>query len=98
MYISLSEIACIWINSADPDEMPPYVAISTGSSLSDKYLFTGIQYKNSFSTIFLFSLFQKAGDKNISILHLSCRMSDLQFSLVLLINTCTCPLEAYAIK
>ena len=26
---------------------------------------------------------RKSGDKNISILHLSCRMSDLQFSLVL---------------
>ena len=28
------------------------------------------------------TMFSYAGDKNISILHLSCRMSDLQFSLV----------------
>ena len=38
-----------------------------------------------------------AGDKNISILHLSCRTSDLQFSLILQ-TQCTCPLKAYAIK
>ena len=37
------------------------------------------------------------GDKNITILHLYCRTSDLQFSLVLQ-NACTCPLKVYAIK
>ena len=39
---------------------------------------------------------RKAGDKNISILHLSYRTSDLQFSLVL--QTHACPLKVYAIK
>ena len=44
---------------------------------------------------------QAAGDKDISILHLSCRTSDLQFSLVLQThpaNTCACPIKVYAIK
>ena len=36
-------------------------------------------------------------DKNISILHLTCRRSDLQFSLVLQTHA-LCPLKAYAIK
>ena len=39
-----------------------------------------------------------SGDKNISILNLSCRTSDLQFSLVLQTHTHTCPLKVYAIK
>ena len=38
-----------------------------------------------------------SGDKNISILHLSCRMSDLQFSLVLQTHALVL-LKAYAIK
>ena len=33
--------------------------------------------------IFSYALLSEAGDKNISILHLSCRTSHLQFSLVL---------------
>ena len=37
-----------------------------------------------------------AGDKNISILHFSCRTSDTIFTGPA--NTCTCPLKAYAIK
>ena len=44
-----------------------------------------------------FSHMTITGDKNISILHLSCRSSELQFS-THPANTCTCPLKAYAIK
>ena len=39
----------------------------------------GIKIANVMHTVCLLG----SGDKNISILHLSCRMSDLQFSLVL---------------
>ena len=34
-------------NSADPDEMPPYVAFHLGLHCLPKYLFTGIQNENS---------------------------------------------------
>ena len=50
---------------------------------------------------FLFGFFMlyyvygpRPGDKNISILYLSCRTSDLHFSLM----SCTCPFKVYAIK
>ena len=38
-----------------------------------------------------------SGGKNIYILHLSCRKSDLKF-ITHPANTCTCPLKTYAIK
>ena len=37
------KIAFILANSADPDEMPPYVALHQGFHCLLKYLFTGIQ-------------------------------------------------------
>ena len=37
------KIAFILANSADPDEMPPYVAFHLGLHCSPKYLFTSIQ-------------------------------------------------------
>ena len=44
------------------------------------------------------SLFEKAGDPNVSIINLSCRTSDLQFSLVLQTHALVLYLKAYAIK
>ena len=44
MYFFMSlKIVFILANSADPDEMPPYVAFHQGIHCLPKYLFTSIQ-------------------------------------------------------
>ena len=40
---SLVKMVFIWVNSADPDKMPSYVAFHLGLHCLPKYLFTGIQ-------------------------------------------------------
>ena len=61
-------------NRADPSEMPDTAASYLDLYCWSMYPFTGICQER---------VKQHEGDKNISIFHLSCRMSDLQFSLVL---------------
>ena len=49
MYFCMSlKIVCILTNSADPDEMLPYVAFHLGLHCLSKYLFTGISYEKGY--------------------------------------------------
>ena len=45
------KIVFIFTNSADPDQMPPYVSFHLGLHFLPKYLFTGIQNEKCYIVV-----------------------------------------------